>query len=148
MRATVKRGSTLRNRSHDETLGAWWKRDLVKEGRASDSRIKAATASVDSIRLFGKRMFPTDPSMLSSDSPPSRNDTVLATPIVVAAYKPQEKTPRSSVREMRVTFYTGLRMAGKAPNGFGARVSRWGVAEAGEGHLGKRRAVPGSWSRS
>jgi len=33
----------------------------VVEGRTSDSRIKAATAMVDSIRLFGKRMSSTDP---------------------------------------------------------------------------------------
>jgi len=65
MRATVERKTILWNRSHDETLGVWWKGDLVEEGRPSDFRIKAATASVDSIRLFGQRMSPTDPSGLN-----------------------------------------------------------------------------------
>lgn len=74
--------------------------------------------------------------MLSSDSPPSSNDTVLAIPTVVVAYESWEKTPKSSVQKMHVIFYTGFRMATKALNGFGARAVMLGSCRGWRGPSG------------
>jgi len=139
MRATVKRGSTLRNRSHDETWGCGGKETcsgrgretlgLPDQGRNSDGGFDPPLRATD---VFDR--FPN--IQRRSDSPPSRNDTVVAIPTVIAAYESWEKTPRSTAQKMRVTFYTGLRMATKAPNGFGARAVTLGSRRGWRGPSG------------
>jgi len=83
MRAVVGKSSS-QDHPRDKILEAWWKRDLVEEGRIIRLPDQGRSAF-----LFGQRMPSTEPSMsmLSPGSPPSRDDTALDIPTAVAAYR-------------------------------------------------------------